>query len=291
MSVKSYLRRACGLTAHIMTLLKYNNGITRNGEVLRAHNVLSAHDTLSVILPDEANDIEPVEGEPDVLFEDDSLLIVNKPPYMPVHPTKVHQLDTLANIISYYQRSRGESYTFRALNRLDKDTSGCVIIAKDIISYALTLPTIGKEYLAVCVGIITEPGTVDAPIAISPYSKIKRCISENGQSAATDYEPIGHGSGHTLLRLTLRTGRTHQIRCHMSSIGHPLAGDDMYSGSTELIHRQALHCGRIRFAHPITKEIITVTADMPDDIRLLLASTDMQTLLAVDSLDPAEDAE
>ena len=290
-SLKSYLRRAKGMTAHIMTALKYSEGITRCGELLRAHDILSSGDTVTLELPEDANDIEPVEGKLDVLFEDERLLIVNKPPYMPVHPTKVHQLDTLANIVSYYQRGRGEVCAFRALNRIDKDTSGCVIIAKDIISYALTLPTISKRYIAVCEGAVTESGVIDAPIALAPDSKIKRCVSSGGQRAVTHYEPVCAGRDHTLLSLSLETGRTHQIRCHMSHIGHPLAGDDMYGGSMALIDRQALHCSEVRLAHPVTGEKLTITAPVPADISALINSADMYPLPAVHALDAAEDSE
>ena len=136
-TLKSFLRRICGLSARSMKVIRYGGGsISRNGMELRAHHILNTGDIIKVRLPkEEQSDIVPIEGKLDILFEDDRLLIVNKPAYMPVHPTKIHQLDTLANIVMYYQQSRGESYPFRALNRLDKDTSGIVILAKDRIAY------------------------------------------------------------------------------------------------------------------------------------------------------------
>lgn len=253
-----------------MTVLKYGGSITRRGIALRSCDPVHADDVIELHLPEENNEIEPVQGCLDILYEDDFLLVVNKPPFMPVHPTKVHQLDTLANIVSYLQEQKGEKYTFRALNRLDKDTSGCVVIAKDRLTYALTQPTITKKYLAVCEGIITEDGTVSAPIALEDGSSIRRCVSPAGQHAVTHYHILAAGAGHTLVELRLESGRTHQIRCHMSSIGHPLAGDDLYGGSRSMIGRQALHCSDLAFFHPFSDQKIELCAELPDDMQALL---------------------
>ena len=273
MSVRSFLRKECGLTARSMTLLKYNeNGLTRDGVLLRSNDIIYGGDTLILHLPEDVNDITPVDGELDILYEDEQLIIVNKPPFMPVHPTKVHQLDTLANIVSCYMNSKGESYAFRALNRIDKDTSGIVLIAKDRLTYSIVLPTIRKTYVAVCEGILDREGTIDAPIALSENSRIQRCVREDGQHAVTHYEPIEHSNGHTLLRLRLETGRTHQIRCHLSSIGHPLAGDDLYGGSRECINRQALHCQTVYLTHPFTKEELVIETPIPDDFLSIVRS-------------------
>ncbi|MBQ3331440.1 MAG: RluA family pseudouridine synthase [Ruminococcus sp.] len=270
-TVKCFLRRKCGLSARSLTVIKYDGGSIKCGEKeLRAHDILHRGDVIRVALPRETCDIAPIEGGLDVMTEDDYLLIVNKPAAMPVHPTKIHQLDTLANIVSYYQQNRGESYTFRALNRLDKDTSGCVILTKDRISYSLVLPTVQKTYIAVCEGIIDDGGTIDAPISLMPDSKIRRCVSIDGVNAVTHYEPIAYGCGHTLCRLWLETGRTHQIRCHMSHIGHPLAGDDLYGGSLRYIQRQALHCQTVSFDHPLTGGRMISTTDVPSEMLNIL---------------------
>lgn len=264
-TLKTFLRRECGLSARSMTVLKNAGmGIMRGDTQLRARDVVHTGDGVRLIQPPEQCDIAPVSGMPKILFEDDRLLAVDKPAGMPVHPTKVHQLDTLANRVSAYQQERGEGYVFRALNRLDKDTSGCVLIAKDRIGYSLILPTVKKVYIAVCEGCIEAPGTVDAPIALRPDSKIVRCVSDDGDRAVTHYTPIAYGNGHTMCRITLETGRTHQIRCHMSYIGHPLAGDDLYGGGLNLIQRQALHCFQSDFDHPDTGERITLTSTLPD---------------------------
>ena len=269
MTLRTFLRRACGITARSMTLLKYHEGgITRGGQILRAHDMLHAGDVVCLTLPDEHNDIIPVCGTLEILYEDAYLLIVNKPPGMPVHPTKTHQEDTLANIVSYYRRERGENYTFRALNRLDKDTSGCVIIAKDRLTYTLVLDSVRKTYIAVCEGVIRADGVIDAPIALAPDSKIKRSVHSSGQRAVTHFCILSATGTHTVLELWLETGRTHQIRCHMSSIGHPLAGDDLYGGSCELISRQALHCRSVSLTHPFTHAQMCIAAPIPEDMSI-----------------------
>lgn len=274
-TLKSFLRRICGLSARSMKVIRYGGGsISCKDTELRAHDILHDGDVVKVRLPQEKqSEIVPIEGDLDILFEDDRLLIVNKPADMPVHPTKIHQLDTLANIVMYYQQSRGESYVFRALNRLDKDTSGIVILAKDRIAYNMVFSTVKKTYIAVCEGIITESGTIDLPIGAAPDSKIQRCIREDGVQAITHYEPIQTFDHHTLCKVWLETGRTHQIRCHMSAIGHPLAGDTLYGGSLDLFQRQALHCQIITLPHPITKEMIGFTTPYPEDFSVLFKST------------------
>ena len=250
-TVKTFLRKSCGITARSMTVLKYGDGGIFCGDTeLKAHDIVRSGDVITLRLPAETNEILPIEGGLTILFEDDFLMIVNKPAGMPVHPTKVHQTDTLANIVSYYQQKRGESYVFRALNRLDKDTSGCVLIAKDRLTCSQIRDRVQKTYTAVCEGIISNKGTIDRPIGLAENSKIKRTIRPDGLHAVTHYHPLRTGNGHTMLELWLETGRTHQIRCHMSSIGHPLAGDDLYGGSRD---------------HPVTKGRITVTAEIPQE--------------------------
>ena len=269
-TLRTFLRKACGISARSMTLLKFSEGIYRRDTVIKAHEIVHSGEVITLRLPREKNDIAPVRGELSILYEDEYLLIVDKPAAMPVHPTKKHQLDTLANIVSCYQQGRGESYTFRALNRLDKDTSGCVMIAKDRLTYALVKDSITKKYMAVCEGVILDEGVIDSPIGMEENSKIKRCVRADGQSAITYYRPISNDGQHTLLELWLETGRTHQIRCHMSNIGHPLAGDDLYGGSLIEITRQALHCREITFEHPYTKEQIYISTDIPYEIAQII---------------------
>ena len=266
---ETFLKKSCGVSARMITRLRREtSGILRNGEVLRTIDILRAGDIIVLRLPAEKNNIEPVQGELSVLYEDEWLIVIDKPAGMPVHPTKVHQLDTLANRLSFRQKERGESYVFRCLNRLDKDTTGIVIIAKD--KFISTNIETEKNYYAVCEGVLEGSGTIDLPIRIKPGHSIQRETAEDGLPSVTHYRVISSQPDRTFLEIWLETGRTHQIRCHLSSVGHPLMGDDMYGGSREFIGRQALHCGVVRFNHPVTGESVTIKSELPDDMRKLV---------------------
>lgn len=269
---KTFLRRHCDISARTLSKLKRTNlGITRNSQLLKTTDILRSGDVVVLAMPDDENDIIPIKGELDILFEDEYIMVVNKPPLMPVHPTKVHQEDTLANIVSSYMREKSEYYTFRAINRLDRDTSGCLLLAKDRYCAHALPSTVKKEYVAVCEGVITDNGTVNKPIKVMEGRSIQRVVSDDGAHSVTHYFPVFSKNNHTLTRFILETGRTHQIRCHMSSLGFPLAGDDMYGGSLEYISRQALHCHKVSFVHPITKENIEIVSQLPKDMCSILS--------------------
>ena len=271
MIARTFLRRRCKVSARIITLLKREkSGILRNGENLRTVDMLRGGDVIILNLPQDKNEITPTKGDLIIVYEDEYIIAVDKPFGMPVHPTKVHQQDTLANILKYIQEQKGESYTFRAVNRLDKDTSGIVIIAKDKYTATALQNTVNKTYLAVCEGVIESSGTIDTPLKLLDGHTVQRTVASDGKPAVTHYTPIKTDGKHTMLKITLDTGRTHQIRCHMASIGHPLAGDDMYGGSLEFIKRQALHCVSVGFVHPITKENIIIDTELPEDIRQII---------------------
>lgn len=273
---KTFLRRYCGISARTLSKLKRTTlGITRNGTLLKTTDVLTLGDTVVLTLPYDTNEIAPIKGDLDILFEDEYIIVVNKPPLMPVHPTKIHQLDTLANILSFYMREKGEYYTFRAINRLDRDTSGCLLIAKDRFTAHALPQTVSKEYVAVCEGLIDNNGTVDRPIKVMEGRSIQRVVAVDGARSVTHYYPVLQKNNHTLTRFVLETGRTHQIRCHMSSIGYPLAGDDMYGGSLMHLSRQALHCHKISFIHPITNDKIEITSPLPRDICKILGENEI----------------
>lgn len=268
-----FFKEKCGLSARMLTRLKrIPNGITMNGQLLRTVDCVKGGMTVEISLPEEKMLIEPIKGTLDIAYEDKYFLIVNKPPYMPVHPVKQHQNDTLANIVSYYSQSQGESYIFRAINRLDKDTSGLVIIAKDRFCANAMKGRTQKIYYALCHGRLEGRGTVSAPIGLLEDSKMVRHILKEGPKAVTHYKSIYADDNYSLIELKLETGRTHQIRCHMASLCHPLLGDDLYGGTLEHIKRQALHCGKISFIHPVTNNMIEVAADIPDDMKRLITS-------------------
>ena len=269
-SLRTFLRKECGVSARIISQLKREkDGILRDNKNIKTIDKVSFGDRIVLNLPFEENKITPVKGELIILFEDEYIIIFDKPYGIPVHPTKVHQTDTLANYFSFLQKQRNESYKFRAVNRLDKDTSGLVVAAKDRYTASYLFNSIEKKYYAVCEGIIEKQGTIDKPIKIKEGHSIQRICSDSGQKAVTHFKPVAHGNNHTLLEITLETGRTHQIRVHFSSIGHPLAGDDMYGGSLEHLKRQALHCGEVSFIHPFTKKKIIVKSGLPEDIKRL----------------------
>ena len=263
-----FLKQRCKLSSRIITRLKREkNGILMDGELLRTIDYVKAGSVIEINLPDEESSVLPIEGELDIKYEDNYLLIVNKPPSMPVHPVKQHQEDTLANIVSFYAQSKAENYVFRAVNRLDKDTSGLVIIAKDRYCANSFKTDVKKKYYALCHGKVEKDGTVIAPIGLKEDSKMVRYILEEGTPAITHYKVCLNNDDYSLLELWLETGKTHQIRCHMSSLGHPLIGDDLYGGTLDKLQRQALHCGEITFTHPVTKEIITVKSELPKDMK------------------------
>ena len=268
MQAKRYLKQVHGLSTRLITRLKNTpEGILMDGKLLRAVDFVKAGAVITVNLPDEQSEyIEPIEGKLEILYEDSFILAVNKPPFMPVHPVKQHQTDTLANIVVYYAQKRGESYVFRAHNRLDRDTSGIVLIAKDKFTINILKNGVKKTYTALVHGKIGHGGTIAKPIGLLDDSKMVRHVLSEGTPAITHYAPIAFNEQATLLKLRLETGKTHQIRCHMSSMGHPLVGDDLYGGKRDFINRQALHCGTLEFTHPVTSEIITVTAPLPNDI-------------------------
>ena len=208
----------------------------------------------------------PPETVPlDIVYRDRDVLVVNKPAGMPVHQSVRHRDDTLANYFAYLF----PELTFRAVNRLDKDTSGLCIIAKNPHAANIMQNCAEKTYYAAVHGVTDESGVIDAPIAREGESIIRRCVRSDGRRAVTLYRRIACNGRYSLLEIKLETGRTHQIRVHFSHIGHPLAGDDMYGGGLDDIGRQALHCGKMSFNDPLTGEPVTVSSEIPEDIKAL----------------------
>ncbi len=268
-TVQSFLRKQCGVSARLLTRLKRTeNGITSNGKHIRSVDILHFGDALELKMPEDTSRIIPVEMPLNIVYEDSELIVFDKPPFMPVHPVRDHQLDTLANGAAYYGMSKGEAYTFRAVNRLDRNTSGLVLAAKGSYAATFLAGNVSKLYTALCEGELYGSGTISSPIRLKPGHTIQRETGEGGVSAVTHWRSIRVKNGHTYSELRLETGRTHQIRVHMSSIGHPLAGDDMYGGSLKYFNRQCLHCGSISFIHPVTKERMTLNAGEPSFIRI-----------------------
>ena len=221
---------------------------------------------------EDNSNIVPNGMDLDIIYEDDWLLIVNKPSGIAIHPSILHFNNSLSNGIRFYFDKIGLKKKIRPVNRLDKDTSGLVIFAKceyiqECLSLQMQEGILKKEYLCLVSGTINQKsGTINIPIARKEGSIMERCIDEKGKQAITHYKVIKEFKNYSLVECRLETGRTHQIRLHMASIGHPLLGDTLYGTSSSLISRQALHSYKIKFIHPITKKEIELIAKLPQDI-------------------------
>ena len=273
-TVLDFLKRE-GFSRHILSSMKNAPGdcIILNGERGFGRSVLKAGDRLVITVPEveSGENIIRTEMELAVLYEDEDILVVNKPAGIPVHPSMGNYENTLANGIAWYFAAKGEDFVYRCINRLDRDTTGALILAKNplsaaILSVQMRKRQIRRTYLALVDGVLPESGVVDAPIARMRGSVITREVNfETGESAVTHYERLAVGRDYSLAELHLETGRTHQIRVHMKYIGHPLPGDYLYNPDYRRIQRQPLHSFQLEFIHPITKEPMLFTASVPKD--------------------------
>ncbi len=265
--LKDFLINDCKVSKRLMTKLKQvENGITVNGAHKRVIDSIDIGDVVELKIEDKGF----LEGNPKLhvskAFENENLVVYDKPFGMPVHPSIKHQGDTLGNCFA----ADYQSLKFRPVNRLDRDTSGLCIIAKNPYSAAILQSNIEKTYFAVVEGNITHDGTIDLPIAREQDSIIKRVVREDGQRSVTHYTIIKGNEKFTLLKIKLETGRTHQIRVHFSHIGYPLAGDNLYGGDTQYIKRQALHCGELVFKEPVSGEIIKINSEISNDMKNII---------------------
>lgn len=271
MKADTFLKKHCKVSSRMIARLKREkDGIIRDGKILRTIDTVYRGDRILLNLPVDKSSIAPVKGDLNILYEDKYIIAVDKPPDMPVHPTKIYQQNTMANYLRYMLLKKNESCTVRTINRLDKDTSGVVVVAKDWYTASHLFRTLNKIYIAVCEGILTGSGTIDKPIRLLEGHTIQRSAGDSGARSVTHYRVINNYDNLSLLELRLETGHTHQIRCHLSSIGHPLAGDDMYGGSLNIIKRQALHCSQVSFVHPFSGEIVNISSPLPEDIKAVL---------------------
>ncbi len=278
-----YFLRQQGYTHSILVLLKRTQeGILLNGIWARTSDRLYGGDLLTVSIeePHQSSDILPSAVMPAIAYEDEDIIILDKPAHMPIHPSLNHYENTLANALMSYFSGKGEYFTFRCVNRLDRGTTGLTIVAKHILSAVvlnrqITERRIHRTYLAICEGCTEESGTITAPIARKEASTVERCVDfKNGESAITHYRRLAYRADlHlSLVQLQLETGRTHQIRVHMSYIGHPLIGDFLYNANYTHISRQALHSASLEFEHPVTHQKMHLTSDLPSDMKCLFPS-------------------
>ena len=256
-----------GTSKRLITKLKQvENGITKNGIHARTIDTVKNGDIVEIQLADEKVLDENPELNVPIVYEDNDVIIFDKPAFMPVHPSHKHLNDTLGNYFAFHCKG----LTYRPINRLDRDTSGLCAVAKNSFSAVGLQKSLEKIYYAVACGEISGSGTIDKPIARTDNSIITRCVSDKGQKAVTHYEAIKSNGNYTLLKIKLETGRTHQIRVHFSHIGFPLAGDSMYGGDLTDLNRQALHCGELFFIHPVTSKEIHLVSEIPQDMKLLI---------------------
>ena len=259
-----FLKKAAGL-------------ITVNGVWEFVNKPLKENDILETVFLDEesSENVPSVEMPLDIVYEDEDILVLNKMANLPIHPTKGYEYTNLANGVVYYYEKQGIPFVFRSVNRIDKDTTGLVIIAKNMLSGSILGESmrnrgIHRTYLAVTEGELPEKGTIDLPIGRREGSAVERCIDENGAKAVTHYERLKYKNGHSLAKVSLETGKTHQIRLHMRAIGHPLPADVLYNPNFQVIRRHALHSWKLEFEHPITKEKMYFEQELPEDMKKIL---------------------
>jgi len=295
MDVKGYLKAKNYSSQCISDLKHASDGIMHNGQRAYVSEKIETGDNITINIHEEKSSekIPPVPMKLEILYEDEDLIIVNKPADMPVHPSLNNYENTLANGLAYYYESQGKNFVFRCMNRLDRNTTGAVLVAKNALCGAMLSELvrerrIKKEYVAVVEGTISTDNlknentvlinhdsdsfTINAPIARVDGSTIERCVDEEkGERAVTHVTIIGCADNKqcSVVSCELETGRTHQIRVHMSHIGYPLVGDGLYNPKFKdnVLHRQLLHCRKLEFVHPISGAKISVVADFPNDMK------------------------
>ena len=276
--IEHFLRNKGYSRQLLISLKQVQDSVLVNDKPRYMNERLADGDLLTIhIRENESSEkIEPVSLPLDILYEDEDLLVINKPAGMPIHPSINNYGNTLANALAYYFESQNKPFIFRCTNRLDRDTSGVTIIAKNqlssgILSTMVMNHDVSREYLAIVKGTdLPDYGTIDAPIGRMPGSIIERRIDfEHGEHAVTHYRVLERKNGHSLVSLKLETGRTHQIRIHMKYLGYPLIGDYLYNPDMEHIKRQALHSYRMTFIHPITGTPMDICAALPNDMKRL----------------------
>lgn len=314
--IRRMLKKHFDFSSRLFAKLRHQERVFLNGEVLKGWMHPKEGDVITCVLPDEESTFEPEDIDFDVVYEDDDVLIIDKPSGYTVHPTKGHPAHTMANAVTAYMQRRGESFKIRFVNRLDMDTTGILVVGKnshsqDAMVRDMKTDRIQKYYQAIVLGLIPEDElTIDAPIGMPDPEKVGRSVMPEGQgrpsvthvrvlarypgsikastlNAPDSYDGPGEPhdpadrapsgildthtyDGLTLVELRLETGRTHQIRVHMSHIGHPVLGDRLYGGATDLIPRQALHAYKLTFHHPATDGEMTVECALPDDMQAIL---------------------
>lgn len=277
-NVKEVLKAYFHISDRLLLKLKKSQNIFLNDTPIYVSKEVTTHDKISVIIDfDEDNsNIVPTKLNLNIIYEDEYYFVVYKSFNTPVHPSILHYENSLSNGVKYYFDLIGLHKKIRPVNRLDKDTSGIVIFAKNeyiqecLVSQMKT-KDFQKEYIAICDGIFNEKnGTINLPIGRKDGSIIERCIRQDGDASITHYEVIEEHKNYSVVKCLLETGRTHQIRVHMSAIGHPILGDTLYGNPSSSAFRQMLHAYKVKFIHPIHHKQVEYVADIPEDIKKLI---------------------
>ena len=273
--VEQFLRRKRYSGQNLSEIKRMPKSILVNGVHYYMRQELSKGDHLQVRICETQNSekIPPTKLPLDIIYEDEDLLVLNKPAGMPIHPSLNNYTNSMANALAYYFQSQGKPFIFRCCNRLDRDTSGLTIVSKHLVSGSILSDMtkyreVHREYLAIARGSVTpSEGTIQAPLGRKEGTIIERTVDwEHGENAVTHYKVVKEANGHSLVSLRLETGRTHQIRIHMKYLGYPLIGDYLYNPDMEYMTRQALHSHHMEFTHPITGEHMSFTAPLPEDM-------------------------
>ena len=280
MRVDTYLMRLKGISRRVIVgLKKLPDGMLLNGSHIRTIDIIHTGDILEVNLPNNEKSMPVCDTYVPILYEDEDVIVYNKPKDMPVHQSIGHVYGTLSEVFAYHCMQSGEITSFRAINRLDKDTTGAVVTAKNQIAAGILWKAVSKKYYCIVSGILPEKeGTINLPIDRESEDNIKRIVADTGQNAITHYRVLSEGKNASLIECVLETGRTHQIRVHFSHIGYSLIGDEMYGEGSELIGRQALHCGYVEFLQPISKKELKIYAPFPQDFKILLEKLEFTNL-------------
>ena len=277
-NVKEVLKAEFSMSDRLLLKLKKLDKIYLNGNVTSVNHPVLENDLIECYLDyeEDNSNIVPTEMPLNIIYEDKAYIVVNKPAGIPVHPSMEHYADSLSNGIAFYFNQIGLKKKIRPVNRLDKDTSGIVIFAKNEYSQECLVRQMKskefiKKYIAVVTGSLDNlEGTINAPIARKEGSIIERCVSETGDIAITHYKVLKRKTDFDIVECILETGRTHQIRVHFAYLGHSLLSDTLYGTSSSLINRQALHAYEVEFTHPLSKKKVKYIATVPEDLNKLM---------------------